>query len=241
MNNEKITIDKKIKNSNDDTILDILNDVLFGKILPFLFFGFFTIAHSINLLKLYRTYSKNLTPLVEMKLFHYSITIVFFFMMTYLYIVRSKPKDRTESLYQKIIAFLGSFIIMLSPLVKNPETDSMNVMIISFIFILIGGILTLYSLSHLKRNFSIIPEARSLVKTGPYKFIRHPMYLSEILWVFGSVLPIFSKGILVLYSLMVIFLFMRANFEEEILSKNFEEYEELKKSNWQIIPFFGKK
>lgn len=41
-----------------------------------------------------------------------------------------------------------------------------------------------WSIFSLKRNFSVLPEARALAKKGPYRFVRHPMYLGySALWV----------------------------------------------------------
>ena len=52
----------------------------------------------------------------------------------------------------------------------------------------IGAILALVALASLKSNFSIIPETQSLVATGPYRWLRHPMYLAELLMIVGLAL-----------------------------------------------------
>jgi protein-S-isoprenylcysteine O-methyltransferase Ste14 len=49
---------------------------------------------------------------------------------------------------------------------------------------MIGAALALGSIGS---SFSIVPEARSLVVTGPYRLLRHPMYLAELLMLFGVV------------------------------------------------------
>ena len=52
----------------------------------------------------------------------------------------------------------------------------------------VGAALAVAALASLGSNFSIVPEAQSLVVTGPYRSIRHPMYLAEILMILGIVL-----------------------------------------------------
>ena len=41
-----------------------------------------------------------------------------------------------------------------------------------------------WSILSLRTNFSVLPEARALAKKGPYRFVRHPMYLGYCaLWI----------------------------------------------------------
>ena len=45
---------------------------------------------------------------------------------------------------------------------------------------------------HLGRSFSIVPQARTLVRTGPYKFVRNPLYLAEEVALLGTLLQFYS-------------------------------------------------
>lgn len=41
-----------------------------------------------------------------------------------------------------------------------------------------------WSILSLRKNFSVLPEARALAKRGPYRIVRHPMYLGySALWI----------------------------------------------------------
>lgn len=41
-----------------------------------------------------------------------------------------------------------------------------------------------WSIFSLRKNFSVLPEARALTKNGPYRIVRHPMYLGySALWI----------------------------------------------------------
>ena len=52
----------------------------------------------------------------------------------------------------------------------------------------IGATLALVALANLRSNFSIIPETQSLVVTGLYRWLRHPMYFAELLMIVGIAL-----------------------------------------------------
>ena len=56
---------------------------------------------------------------------------------------------------------------------------------IGILITVVGAALAVAALASLRSNFSIVPEAQSLVVTGPYRSIRHPMYLAELLMMFG--------------------------------------------------------
>jgi protein-S-isoprenylcysteine O-methyltransferase Ste14 len=51
-----------------------------------------------------------------------------------------------------------------------------------------GNALAVLVLVQLGRSFSIMAEARRLVTSGVYRWVRHPLYLAEELAVIGIVL-----------------------------------------------------
>jgi protein-S-isoprenylcysteine O-methyltransferase Ste14 len=157
-------------------------------------------------------------------------------MMTWMYLMRTKPTGRTEFRSQKIIAFVGSFAMFFSPIQQENMSSDPVIITTALSIMVIGGIFTIYALANLRRNFSIIPEARSVVTTGPYRFIRHPMYTSEIVWSFGMILPALTWQVGAAYALMLTCLILRAGFEEAVLEKHFPEYGEFRKKTWRFIP-----
>ena len=68
-----------------------------------------------------------------------------------------------------------------------------------------------------------MPEARSLVTTGPYALSRHPLYLAETIAMLGVVLPLADARLL----LVLPFVFgqwLRVGWEEGVLAAEFPEY-----------------
>jgi protein-S-isoprenylcysteine O-methyltransferase Ste14 len=83
-----------------------------------------------------------------------------------------------------------------------------------------------------------IVEDQKLLKIGPYKYIRHPLYLGEILRNLGLV-SIFSSayGILLVFIGTILLLF-RIKMEEEMLIEAFgSEYSDYKKATKRLIPY----
>ena len=85
-------------------------------------------------------------------------------------------------------------------------------------------VLTVWGLWTLKRSFSITVEARDLVTNGPYRFIRHPIYLGEMLTALAVAFWRFSLLNLFIFTLFVVIQLFRAKWEEEKLVKVFPDY-----------------
>ena len=104
--------------------------------------------------------------------------------------------------------------------------------------------LAVFRWSHkaLGRNWSITLEIREkhrVVSSGPYKFVRHPMYLSFLLMGLGQamLLPNWVAGAAGTIGFAVLF-FLRVNKEERMMREEFgPEYEQYMKQTKRIIPF----
>lgn len=84
----------------------------------------------------------------------------------------------------------------------------------------------------------VIFKDHKLVNRGPFKIIRHPQYLSQILVDLGGGFATLSFILIPLAIIQLPILILRASFEEKLLSKYFkEEFEQYKKSRGFMIPF----
>jgi protein-S-isoprenylcysteine O-methyltransferase Ste14 len=100
-----------------------------------------------------------------------------------------------------------------------------------------GMIWAIYSLSYLRNRFSIVPEARGLVTSGPYRFARHPIYLGEIAAGLGLVLPTILTAHLAVFVVFVGAQLLRTYYEERVLRRVFPEYASYARHTRRLIPF----
>jgi protein-S-isoprenylcysteine O-methyltransferase Ste14 len=106
------------------------------------------------------------------------------------------------------------------------------------------GALWLFWRSHvdLGRNFSmklVIREQHALVTTGVYRFIRHPMYASFLLWSLGQLLllPNWITGLAALFGFGVLY-FPRIRREEELMLGKFGDvYREYMSHTKRLVPY----
>ena len=65
-------------------------------------------------------------------------------------------------------------------------------------------------------------QDHKLIRMGPYRYVRHPMYLGVILAAFGA-LSIFRTWAMVLFSVSSLGVIVRAKREERLLAEKFKE------------------
>lgn len=86
----------------------------------------------------------------------------------------------------------------------------------------------------------MILKDHELVKSGPFKIIRHPQYLSQIILDIGGALATLSCVVIILAIIEIPFLIMRALLEDKLLEKHFkDDYAEYKRKSSFMIPFIG--
>lgn len=89
-------------------------------------------------------------------------------------------------------------------------------------------------------HFNIIPDPQpdiELITNGPYRWIRHPMYFSIILFFLPWVILNLNWITLSLYINLFIVLFIKLSYEENLLIEKIPEYKNYQKGTTKIIPF----
>lgn len=90
------------------------------------------------------------------------------------------------------------------------------------------------------RNLTILPDIRAgspLVTHGPYRYIRHPMYTALGLLTLALLLDAFSMERLIIWGILVGDLWIKLNYEEQLLIRHFREYKDYQRQTKRLIPF----
>jgi protein-S-isoprenylcysteine O-methyltransferase Ste14 len=88
------------------------------------------------------------------------------------------------------------------------------------VLVTIAAFLSLASLLSLGKSFGIRPALRDLVTRGPYRFVRHPMYLAYVLGDIGYNLQETNLGTVLLVVTGWMSLLYRIHAEEHVLSRD---------------------
>ena len=107
--------------------------------------------------------------------------------------------------------------------------------------VLLGVFISLWGIFVMRKStLRITPEvAKSarLIKNGPYKFIRHPMYTGLIIACFGALIAEITFIKIVFYTILLTDLVIKLKYEEGILEKHFSEYKEYREKTFKLLPF----
>ncbi len=162
-------------------------------------------------------------------------TIGFLLLLAAAVVIRSRPTAKARELEPRISAFSGTFLIYAIPLFPRREL-SVTVEMVSTVSILVGSLAAVVALLQLRRSFSMMAEARRLVTSGPYRYVRHPLYLADEVAVFGILIQFFSIWTTIIFAVQMAFQLRRMHNEEAVLGEFLPEYAAYQNRTPRLIP-----
>jgi protein-S-isoprenylcysteine O-methyltransferase Ste14 len=88
-------------------------------------------------------------------------------------------------------------------------------------------------------RLNVFPDVLSgaiLIRKGPYRIIRHPMYLAVILFALSILFMFFSGIRLTTFLLLILDLLVKIEYEEKLLEAELDGYKEYKLNSYKLIP-----
>jgi protein-S-isoprenylcysteine O-methyltransferase Ste14 len=157
-----------------------------------------------------------------------------------IYLTRPMPQARDGRLVARCAAFTGTLMQLaigaLLPAQQLLFTPPAWVRGVSDALSIVAFAFAIVTLAYLRHSLSIIPEARTLTTRGPYRLVRHPLYLAEIA---ASVALVMSSPHLTPTVALGAFIgvqMVRARFEERLLWATFADYSAYSQRTRRLVP-----
>jgi protein-S-isoprenylcysteine O-methyltransferase Ste14 len=162
-------------------------------------------------------------------------TIAFLLLLAASVALRARPTGKARGLEPRISAFAGAFLVYTIPFFPRREL-SVTAEMVSTLLILFGSAAAVITLVRLGRSFSMMAEARRLVTSGPYRYVRHPLYLAEELAMVGLSMQFFSLSTAIVLAVQIAFQLRRMQNEETVLTEIFPEYAAYRRRTSRLLP-----
>ena len=185
-------------------------------------------------------------PNMNPDIFIWLIYAFWFSLIVYLIVAALGIKRDTEGhLGQNFVLLFGiiaAFLLPYLPIFHFLNYAPVNPILscIGVIMCLAGMAILISARQHLGRNWSPLVSAKEgheLVTSGPYHYVRHPMYAGYLVAALGSALVGDGAWIFLTVILGALFLW-RVGAEDKLLAQQFpNQYPEYKKRTKALIPF----
>jgi protein-S-isoprenylcysteine O-methyltransferase Ste14 len=210
-----------------------------GKALPLAFWGLFLISVAGRIpewvLRLVRE-GWSLTPALE--LVRHCLTLAFIALVGSTYLTRMRAVGRargaSEILFPMFVFLAGIAGVAVLVLHRIPPRPAQ--VLSGLLLACLGICMSLWALTHLRNSFSILAEARRVVTSGPYRYVRHPLYLGEAATMLGLCLTIGTVAAILFWAVINGLQLARARVEERKLEQEFPEYRLYRERTCFILP-----
>ncbi len=160
---------------------------------------------------------------------------LFDLLLIYLLVVRDRPVAKSRGVLPRLFGFTGTFLgvgILQFPVAQL----GMGGQTLAALLIGVGSLGSLLVLWRLGKSFSIMPEARKLVTSGPYAYARHPLYTVEMITICGTALQFQAPWSWIVAMAVLLLLCIRSHYEEQVLEATYPEYVVYRARTKRFIP-----
>jgi protein-S-isoprenylcysteine O-methyltransferase Ste14 len=174
----------------------------------------------------------------QVRLLQEVVTVAFLALVVVLFAVRRRGiAGQRATFVAGMVALIGTFLLNAVAYLPIEDSTSTEALLASSVVVVLGTLFTIWSLATLGRCFGIFPEVRGLVLRGPYRTVRHPVYLGELVAALGLLLAKPHPLVFVIFVVFVAFQYWRTIYEERALRLAFpDEYTAYTRQVPRLLP-----
>jgi protein-S-isoprenylcysteine O-methyltransferase Ste14 len=214
---------------------------LSGKALPLAIFTMFLAINSLTLPSQIMQLIREGVPSYQgIALLRHFLVLGFSLLVVAAYLTRTHAVARAQGFWERFFPMLVLIVTFAGTLFLDRSSDTYYSELIGagLLVTLLGDGVSLWALWYLRGSFAIMAEARSPVTSGPYHYVRHPLYLGETLTMLGLCVAIGTVPAILFWVIWTGMQVTRARIEEAKLANRFDDYKVYLERTRFIIPGF---
>lgn len=223
------------------TLRDHVDDVrflVFGRSLPAVLFGVMGYRVLLILIGQARDAYAHVSAGAVLGVVPTALYLLFCAIPVGVYLTRSRARAHDGRLAARAAALIGTTMLLFVGVLGGAAifTAPPALQVVATLLSVVAFAVGVCGLLALRRNLSLMPEARRLVTGGPYRHVRHPLYAAEILAATAMVLAHPALWAVVSLGPFVAVQLTRARFEERLLSDTFNDYAAYAQRTRRLLP-----
>lgn len=163
------------------------------------------------------------------------LVIAYYALVIWCYLRRSPAVATSRSLTAHGAAIAATWLPFLLPLLHGaPAIPARQAL--ADVLLLCGMVWAVWSVRYLDRNVSVLAQARDVVARGPYRWMRHPLYVGELVSSLGLAIAANSYLAIGLWVAMCGLQTYRAIREEQVLLQACPAYRSYQSRTAALLP-----
>ncbi len=150
-----------------------------------------------------------------------------------LLVFRRDSRLLSRSPWDWFVALGGTFTVLL----VRPATKSISMESVGIVLQVAGVLFAIYGKASLGRSFGLVAANRGIVSGGPYRIVRHPIYLGYLATHIGFLLTNWSPWNTAIYIVIYFFQISRIQSEEQLLREDESYRAYCQRVRYRLIPF----
>lgn len=158
------------------------------------------------------------------------------------FLLRQPAKGELRGWRPRIAAYAATFFISSFTVIASAchpgwlrPSGSKLLLSVAYLLWVTGVWCSVWATWLLRRSFSLIPQAREIVTSGPYRLARHPIYAAYIIEYVGFGLAFRSFALTIALLVWLGLTLVRVHYEELVLARTFPQYGQYR----SLVGMFG--
>ena len=163
------------------------------------------------------------------------LVLAFYALAIWCYLRRGPAVATSDSVTAHVAAIAATWLPIAVPWEPGaPPGEGRQAL--SDVLLICGTAWAAWSLRYLGRNVSVLAQARDVVARGPYRWVRHPLYVGEIVSSLGLAIAVNSYAAVALWLVLCGLQAYRAVREEQVLLQALPAYRDYRSRTAALLP-----